>query len=289
MVGDLLCGAVPGYKGYIPGSLPEGVYTGAKFTRAVERGREAHSVRTFNGQALREAREDQDLLARTAVPPPQQPYFDNRGIIYPAAGDTRHSRIPLSGEERLPFHSTLNLTSKTYDNVGDAGRARGCGSALRSIAGFTGYIPGKDAEGIYGATWSKTTEKSLDAHFMARLRAPKKFSLLNTEGVIMAPVSSDATKEAPIVNRSFQDHARGWSDCAYTGKQVDPAGRQPPFGRQEGFGLTQAPIFAATKHIPRYQGFVPGKTEGVVGMRQTAADQHAVHLFKRATMRNTQR
>jgi hypothetical protein len=75
------------------------------------------------------------------------------------------------------------VCSKTWEGLvhkapqgykGFSTQIAGFGNATGNIPGFTGHVPGKNAENMYGDTWSKTCENSVASHFMARSRAPKR-------------------------------------------------------------------------------------------------------------------
>jgi len=226
-------------------------------------------------------------LARS-VPKGFAPSHDARGIAHPFAGDVQHSRAPIEGEERVHFHSDLGLTSKAHEKRGGFGNLRGYGSAARAIPGFTGHIPGKFAENVYADGWSKMTEKSVGSHIRAVRRGPKEMTMISEGGTIVAPTSSDMLSEIPLHNSSYQCRHRGWSDCKFTGVDVDPAGRAAPKDRQEAYGAVAAP--PSNKWIHGYTGWVPGRVgESVVGERQCKTNDISDHLFRKNRMRITQR
>jgi len=235
------------------------------------------------------AKEDRERRAASAAAAPRAPSHDCRGIGYAAAGDTRHSRIPATGEEKAHLHSTMGLTSLAHEGLGGAGHLKGYAKAATGIPGYGGYIPGKAAENVYADTWSKSHERSLGAHFDARRSAPKKWCIV-AEGNTLVPAGpGDANKEIPIKNPSYQDRVRGWSSCEFTGSRVDPAGRLAPRDRQDGFGSVQANI---NPLVPShgYAGWVPGRVgENVVGERQCKTNAVSAHLFNKSRMRITQR
>merc|ERR1712118_370864 len=96
--------------------------------------------------------------------------------------------------------------------------------------------PGKHAENVHAEGWSKSCERSLGAHLTAKLAAPRKFSMLADGRTYVEPVPSDQMQERPLKNPSYQDAARGWSKCSFSGAHVDPAGRLAPNGRQDSYG-----------------------------------------------------
>eukprot|EP00931_Biecheleriopsis_adriatica_P121240 TRINITY_DN96323_c0_g1_i1.p1 TRINITY_DN96323_c0_g1~~TRINITY_DN96323_c0_g1_i1.p1 ORF type:complete len:311 (-),score=40.87 TRINITY_DN96323_c0_g1_i1:61-993(-) len=293
-IGDHIGNAVPGYMGYVPGARLEVENSAATHKRSIELAKESRSHRTWDAQAHRLGREHADRRARSTVPPTLLPTYDNRGISYPAAGDTHHSRVASSTEEKVHFHSSMGLSSLTHDNLGGAGDLKGYGAAARGIPGYKGFVPGKVAENVHAEVWSKCHEKSLKSHFESRGRAPKVYSLVTEGRTTIAPVKADTLAEVPIRNPSYHDHARGWSDCAFTGKHIDSAGRLPPHGRQEGFGGIQPPVNQMGMHgiipIHGYAGCVPGRVgENVVGERQCKTNAIADQLFRKNCMRNTQR
>lgn len=224
--------------------------------------------------------------------------IDKRGIGYPAAGDYFASDIRAVNEEKdaSHHHSAMGLTSLSHEDRGAAERLRGYGRSTRGIPGYCGYVPGKLAENVHADTWSKSNEKSLGAHFGARLAAPKKWGLLTESGTMVAPVKSDTMAENATFNPSYHDRVRGWSNCQFTGTHIDPAGRLAPKDRQEGFSCQQPPAPNVSTHgyrgsaIHGYSGWVPGRSgDSVVGERQCKTNAVADHLFKKNYMRITQR
>jgi len=280
--------------GHVPAARLEGSVTAAGWNRTMELAKDARSKRTYNAQDHRLGREDLDRRARSTVPPTLMPTFDNRGISHPAAGDTHHSRVPASNEAKVHHHSAMGLTSLQHDNLGGAGQLKGYGAASRGIPGYKGYIPGKAAENVFAEGWSKCHERSVNSHFGARSRAPKSWTLMTEGRTSIAPVRADTLEEIPIRNPSYQDHARGWSDCDFTGKDIDPAGRLPPHGRQEGFA-TSAPNLEKLSlrgmvPIHGYGGWVPGRVgENVIGERQCKTNAISGQLWEKTRMRTTQR
>lgn len=260
----------------------------ATFGRSLDLSRELRSHKTFDAQAMRQTREDAHRRTRNETVP-RAPEYDNRGHGYPAAGDTQHSRIPVSGEEKAHYHSEYGLTSLAHDNLGGAGRMKGYGSVVRGIPGFRGFVPGKAAENVFAEGWSKSHERALGMHFHARATAPKKWSLLTEGGTMVGPVAADTLAEIRIFNPSYHDD-RGWSNCDFAGKHVDPAGRLAPKDRQEGFGHRSAAINLMGAPIHGYTGWVPGKVgESVVGERICKTNAISAHLFKKNQIRITQR
>jgi len=293
-IGNHIGNAVPGYMGHVPGARLEGSITASGWSRSLDLAKDARSRSTYNAQDHRLGREDLDRRARSTVPPKLMPTYDNRGISYPAAGDTQHSRVPASDEEKVHHHSAMGLSSLTHDNLGSAGQLKGYGAASRGIPGYKGFIPGKTSENAFAEGWSKCHERSIHSHFGARSKAPKSWTLMTEGRTSIAPVRADTLEETPIRNPSYQDHARGWSDCMFTGKHIDPAGRLPPHGRQEGFATTAPPteVLGLRGMVPihGYTGWVPGKiAENVIGERQSKTNAVSGHLYDKARMRITQR
>jgi len=287
-MGETYASAIPGYLGFVPGKNSETHISFGIPTVNIEACRQERTRASFDPQAQRKSRlEETDRVAKI-VAPPRQPFHDSRGMNHPCAGDTRHSRIPLSGEEKVHLQSELDLTSHSHEERGGMGNLRGYGSASRSISGFTGHIPGKFAENVFGDGWSKQTERSVGHHLRAVRKGPKEFSLLTQGGTVVAPITADMLEEKPIRNTSYQDRTRGWSDCEYSGTQVDPAGRVGPKNRQEGYGGVGPPT---CKHgIHGYSGWNPGRIgESVVGERQCKTNDISHALFLKNTMRITQR
>jgi len=289
VVRDHIGGAVPGYAGHVPGQRIEVSVLGGTFTKGVEASRHTRSRPTIDCQAHRLAREDRENRANSAAPPARAPCHDSRGIGYAAAGDTRHSRVAVAGEEKAHLHSTMGLTSLAHEGLGGAGQLKGYSKAAVGIPGYAGYVPGKAAENVFADTWSKSHERSLGAHFDARRTAPKKWSVVAEGNTLVSAAPRDSLKEIPIKNPSYQDRVRGWSTCDFTGSQVDPAGRLAPRDRQEGFNGVAANL-NPTVPIHGYAGWVPGRVgENVVGERQCKTNAVSAHLFNKSRMRITQR
>mmetsp|Transcript_44915 Transcript_44915/g.143892 ORF Transcript_44915/g.143892 Transcript_44915/m.143892 type:complete len:314 (-) Transcript_44915:122-1063(-) len=292
VVRDHIGGAIPGYSGFVPGRRTEVETIACTFADEVQAGRQTRARQTFDAVALRQGQEDADRRSRSLVPSARQPAYDSRGNGYAAAGDTLHSRIAVSGEEKAHCHSNMGLTSQAHENLGGAGELRGYGRAAKGIPGYGGYVPGKHSENVYAEGWSKSHEKSLGAHFVARMSQPKKFSVLTEGNTLVPSTSADALREIPLKNPAYNDRISGWSTCEFTGTQVDPAGRLAPRDRQDGFGGVQANIntMTASAAIHGYAGWVPGRVgENVVGERQCKTNAVASHLFNKNRMRITQR
>lgn len=271
-IGDHIGNAVPGYAGHVPGARLEGEVVASTFGRSLRVSQGVRSQSTCDVQAMRLQREEWDRQQRTILPPTLAPVYDKRGIGYQPAGDTRHSRIPESNEEKSHYHSGWGLTSLAYENLGGAGKLKGHGAASRGIPGYLGFIPGKVSENSVAETWSKTQERSLSSHLAARAAAPKQWTLMSDGRTSVAPVKSDTMAEMPIWNPSYQDHARGWSDCRVTGKHVLPAGASAPVGKQEAFNMRVPELEHVLHHgtapILGYKGYIPGKvSENVIGER----------------------
>jgi len=290
--------AVPGYMGHVPGMRHEDATYGCTFARSLEASRGTRSRATYDTQQLRKNGERAADETRRAEPRTIAPAHDKRGMFYPAAGDTQHSRIRASGEDKDEghFHSSMGLTSSSHEDRGAAERLRSYGRAARGVPGYCGYVPGKIPENIYSDTWSKTHEKSLGAHFDARLKAPNKYGLLTAGGTLVSTSATDGSPEEPIFNTSYHDRIRGWSNCQFSGCHVDPAGRLAPRDRQEGFQLLPPPNPNIGNHGTRgaaihgYMGWVPGRVgESVVGERQCKTNAISDHLFDKQIMRITQR
>ncbi|CAE8635797.1 unnamed protein product [Polarella glacialis] len=296
IIGDHIANAVPGYMGFCPARRLEGSTMGAGHSRSLELSQTARSRKTYDQQAHRLSREATVRTLRSTVPAAMAPTYDSRGICYPPAGDTHHSRVPVAGEDKSHhhLHSTMGLTSATHEKLGGGTQLKGYGKSMIGIPGYTGFVPGKAAENIVADTWSKTVERSVHTHFDARRRAPKQWGLLTKEGTAIAHVTADSLAEVPIKNPSYQCLSKGWSDCRLTGKHVDPAGRLAPHGRQEDYGCEMPPVnkvgYRPVEPIHRYTGFVPGRvSENVVGERQSVSNAISDQLHKKFRMRITQR
>lgn len=295
-IGDHIGNAVPGYTGHVPGARLEGEVVASTFGRSLRVSQGVRSQTTCDVQAMRLQREESDRQQRTILPPTLAPVYDKRGIGYQPAGDTRHSRIPESNEdqEKSHYHSGWGLTSLAYENLGGAGKLKGHGAASRGVPGYLGFIPGKVSENSFAETWSKTQERSLSSHLAARAAAPKQWTLMSDGRTSVAPVKSDTMAEMPIWNPSYQDHARGWSDCRVTGKHVLPAGASAPVGKQKAFNMRVPELEHVLHHgtapILGYKGYIPGKvSENVIGERHCKTVAIADHLHRKALVRITQR
>jgi len=185
----------------------------------------------------------------------------------------------------------MGLTSRTYDDAGGLGSLRGYGSTARNVPGFAGHVPGKRAENVIACTWTKANEQGLVDHFAAQHAGPKKLGLATKGGTLTHFVKADCMAEIPIKSRSHSDVVHGFSDDAYVGAGVDPAGRC--LG-QESYGLGPQPppktTFGAAVPIHGYAGWVPGRVgESVCGERQCQTNHVADVLWKKNRMRVTQR
>lgn len=283
-----IANAIPNYAGHVPGVRTEEDVSFGYFGKNVDACRHRRSRATFDHQDARIKQEDQERFTRSLPTRIEAPEYDKRGVSHPVAGDTLHSRVPASNEDRVHYQSSLGLTSLTHEDRGGIGRHRGYQSASRAIAGFTGHIPGKIAENIFSDGWSKTTERSVANHLAAVRNNPKEHCVMTQGATVVAPHPADTLGEKPIFNPSYQDRIRGWSNCEFTGKHVEAAGRLAPKDRQEGFqGVSPPP---SKGRIHGYAGWVPGRVgENVVGERQCKTNDIANHLFKKQRMRVTQR
>lgn len=287
-MGEHIGNSVPLYMGFVPGKNSETHHSYTIHSRQVDRCRQERSRASYDRQALDKGKRDEaDRLARS-LPPPKAPMHDNRGHFHPPAGDTKHSRIPAEGEEKFHLQCGLGLTSHAHEDRGGFGNLRGFGSASRGIPGFTGYVPGKLSENVFGDGFSKQCERSVASHLRAVRKGPKEMSLLSEAGTLVAPTAADSIDEIPLRNPSYQCRVRGWSGCEFSGIDVDAAGRNAPMNRQEGYGGKYPP--PSKSQIHGYTGWVPGRVgESVVGERQCKTNDIADHLFKKNRMRITQR
>mmetsp|Transcript_84299 Transcript_84299/g.188201 ORF Transcript_84299/g.188201 Transcript_84299/m.188201 type:complete len:227 (-) Transcript_84299:135-815(-) len=166
---------------------------------------------------------------------------------------------------------------------------RGYGTVARGIPGYGGHIPGKAAENVFADTWLKSNTRSLGSHLVARNDAPKEWSLLTEGRTLLPAAAADAIVEVPLKNPSYQDCARGWSACGFTGARIEAAGRIAPKDRQEAFGCS-APRPPRDMPIHGYTGWVRGRAgESVVGERQSMTRTISDHLSKKNSIRVTQR
>lgn len=282
--GKTTLGAIPGYTGHVPASRVENLEF-TTFKKCNQACRDYRQIPGYDAQALDRTRADSSLpRART---PPCAPRFDARGLTFPAAGDCQFSRIPVKGEVRNSLHKSLGTLSRTWDGHGGADKLKGMSSVAVAIPGFTGHVPGNKAENVFGDGWSKNMESSLAAHLLSRSRAPKVRSYITKERTFVPALESDNGQELPILNPSYQDHARGWSGCEYTGSKVDPAGRVGPRCRQESYRLEAPPPWRAAIG---YTGFIPGRIgENIIGERQRATDDISRTLTEKNRVRVLQR
>lgn len=274
--------SIPGYMGHVPGKRIENFEDAHRTHGVACRGSHDHrSVPAFNVRRTELERQ----LSRTAPLEPQlrrKPERDVRGIGS-TAGDYFHSRIPHFLEEKDP--PTSGVTA--LDFQGYAHQVPRYARAAKGIPGYKGHIPGKHAENLYADTWQKTSELSIGAHVAARHAAPKTHCILTEGHTLVNAVPGDCLTEIPMINNSYQDHIRGWSDCEYSGTQIDPAGRLAPNGRQEHFGCRPPPLRGK---MHGYAGYVPGRTsENVIGERQCKTNHVAELLTNKNRMRITQR
>lgn len=285
---DHIGNAIPGYLGHVPGSRTGPAHIqSAPFAHAVRGCREARSQQAWHTQEHRLGQEAEDHRVRSIVPPSMAPMYDKRGISHPFAGDTVHSRIAPTNEEKVHFQSSYGLTSSAHEGLGGLGTMQGYGSASRGIPGFMGHIPGKISENVFAEGQSKSHEKSIRSHFKARSQAPKKWNVMTEGCTLVAPTSSDTLTEKPVFNPAYNDCQNGWSTCEFTGTKVGPAGRLAPHGRQEGFGAQSVPLMG---HMHGYAGWAPCRVgENVIGERHAKTDFLADHLNKKNRMRHTQR
>lgn len=261
--------AIPGYKGYIPGRTENYAGTYKKMTEKSQTGRHqtAFSKLEPEEQRSKAAYLDATWFTRKPKEPPRERVPDVRGIDPPAAGDFCESRIPHSS-------STPKL-SKQQSDIGGLARPQ------KGITAFTGFIPGFKSENVYGKTWNRSLQMSADAHLQANAderarcaetkqprhpaRDKVRATLLTKESTVVPEVDADGLREVPLHSNSYQDVRRGYSRCMFAGVDVAPAGRAPPFGRQDGFGRRPAP---SPEKPHGYTGYVPGKiAQNVVGER----------------------
>lgn len=302
--------AIPGYTGYVPGRSDN--FDFSTWRRETQACCSNRSLPTFDAQQLRRERE-RDLPSRTRCPK-----YDNRGIGFRPAGDT--DSVAMTTNERTSQIAPGNV-SQTWDATvnhaplgrnGSAHDIKGYSSVTRNIPGFTGYIPGKVAENLFGDGFSKTCENSLASHFLARkdqfphlrphsaptgLRSssrpntsqrPISAPVITKDHTAVLAVDTDFMKEIPLISSSYQDMIRGWSQCPYNGCQVEPAGAVAPVGRQERFFRPQPPVGDGIP--PGYTGYVPGKrSENVFAERKHVTRQISQLLTHKNKVRSKQR
>ncbi|CAD7968790.1 unnamed protein product [Amoebophrya sp. A120] len=298
---------IPGYRGYLPGvkaeTIGEGLFSNVLYESQHATKRKGHAQQHY----LLDRDTDRAVRNLDYEPMPERyptkeeilKKLDNKrgdddmatGWV-PTAGDYRESRVLDSHEcyyEEPPMDNVLK--------------------AKTNIVGYTGHIPGRESENVFANTWSRTNMNATAAFyrtFRGRNRNERNDPLALTKGrsrlfprgvydmnqnqggkllftkerTVVGRNESDSKPEIPMFSSSYQDKRRGWSLDPWVGKQIDPAGREEPFSRQESYGCI--PPFAAPR-APGYTGFVPGKVgENVVGERQTIADAVCFHR----TMKN---
>jgi len=292
--------------GYVPGRR-ENIDFGT-WHRETEACHEHRSLPTFDAQMLRRSCESEPPFIIRC------PKRDNRGLGFPAAGDTdtaamtsneRRSHV-APGNVSMTWDATVNQAPLGYK--GSAHDIKGYGNVTRNIPGFTGHIPGKIAENLFGDGFSKTCENAIASHFQAR-RDPRPHSAptgsrsssrpRTSQRPISAPVftkdhtavpwvESDFFPEIPLHNKSYQDMIRGWSRCPYNGCQVEPAGAVAPVGRQERFDRARPPVVDGIP--PGYTGYVPGKrSENVFAERKHTVRAISQLLTHKNKLRSKQR
>jgi hypothetical protein len=272
--------SIPGYTGFVPGRNAESL-EGSTFRRMNS---EARLQRSFDRY------DHQDLLKTRYNPPavekrPRSPIpRDARGLRSPAAGDQHESVI-----------------MRTSDLPHGAGGPEPHSHPRCAIPKYGGYIPGKDSENVYGDTWTKVNNRAVAAHHMSEHgqgvrplprplydgRQNEAFKRMMTyERTVVPRVETDNWREMPLINPSVQDLVRGTSSCPFTGKHVDPAGRDNPNGRTDSWGRTAPP---APWRAHGYAGYQVGKyAENVHGERQSRTEQIALHLHRKNRLRITQ-
>jgi len=293
--------------GYVPGRTEHADFsTWRKETQAC---RNERSLPTYDAQFLRRERESQK-------DPPfiiRCPKYDNRGIGFPAAGDT--DSVAMVSNERRSQIASGNVSETWDQTVNHAPLGRNCsahdikgyGNVTRNIPGFTGYIPGKVAENLFGDGFSKTCENSLASHFLAR-RGPRPHSaptgsrgsrpttsqrpisapVMTKDHTLVPAVDTDFMQEMPLISRSYQDMIRGWSHCPYNGCSVEAAGAVAPVGRQERYHRSKPPVGDGIP--PGYTGYVPGKiSENVFAERKHTTRQISQLLTHKNKVRSKQR
>jgi len=291
LFGDHAASSIPGYLGHCPGKNVDDLLCGT-WKKVNEACREFKKIPTYDGQALRCEREAEGK--KQSPKETKAPKYDKRGIGFQPAGDTMYSRI-FSSDQKTSLIGP-GVCSKTWDGLvhrspqgykGFSTEITGFGNATRNIPGFTGHIPGKIAENLYGDTWSKTCENSVASHFLVRAKAPKRTAFFTKEHTAVPAIDCDYYKEIPLHNKSYIDHENGWSTCQYAGLQIDPAGRLPPAGHQETFGRHRPPEASI---VHGYSGYVPGRvSENVHGDRQCKTNEVSQLLTYKNKMRVTQR
>lgn len=275
--------AIPRYAGYIPGKYSETVYAGIpqRVNKVCQQERTLNiTTQKVRGQSV------------PAPPPERQRPWDRRGHASPFAGDYKESMV---ASPRRP-EATAGAKSAVVGN----------------IPGYGGHIPGHHAENVYGNTWQRTLDNSNRAHektycgdnrverddpFPLRSRKePRGFwdqaqnknrrSLITKEGTVIPRVDSDHFREIAPFNPAYNDLARGYSGCPFTGKNIDPAGRNAPVTRQEGHKLAPPPTGVRANG---YMGFIPGKySENVIGERERKTNEISSILTSKTRIRTLQ-
>jgi hypothetical protein len=272
--------AIPGYTGFVPGKNVEEI-CGGTFRRVNSEARLMRSYDRYDHQDLVKTRKYPEALPKRSRSPIPR---DGRGLRSPAAGDQHESVIMRATD--LPH---------------GPGGPEPHGFPKCAIPHYGGYIPGKDSENVYGDTWTKVNNRSVAAHHMSEHglgtrpiprplydgRQNEAFKRMMTyERTVVPRVETDSYKEMPLINPSAQDLVRGTSSCPFTGKHVDPAGRDFPKGRTDDWGRTAPP---EPWRAHGYQGYQVGKyAENVHGERQSRTEQIALHLHRKNRLRITQ-
>lgn len=216
--------AIPKYAGYVPGKYCETVYGG--ITHRVNKTCQKRRTLRIDTKKVRGEREPEP-------PPVEERPWDRRGILEPFAGDHMESRIPARSTSMPHFHATswLNnqcLSRNVYDGPNRLER--------------NDPFPDRSRRQPR-SFWDLAQNKNLRC-------------LMTHGGTVIARMDSDHMLERPIFNPAYNDLINGWSDCAYVGRNVDPAGRLPPNTKQERFGLHKPP---RSQMIPGHQIYSPRK------------------------------
>lgn len=238
------------------------------------------------------------------------PTFDAQMLAAENAHKARNAIVDQIRAPRPMSAGSVDAAGDQYMKVGrdhSTKEVPGFASVTRNIPGFTGYIPGKVAENLFGDGFSKTCESSLSSHFLARRarphsaptgphsssrprtsQRPVSAPILTKDHTAVTTMESDFFQEIPLHNRNYQDVLRGWSRCEYTGCQIEPAGAVAPVGRQERFGRAKPPEVDGIP--PGYTGYVPGKiSENIFAERKLKERQISKLLTHKNKVRSKQR
>eukprot|EP00451_Oxyrrhis_marina_P028090 CAMPEP_0204358392 /NCGR_PEP_ID=MMETSP0469-20131031/36484_1 /ASSEMBLY_ACC=CAM_ASM_000384 /TAXON_ID=2969 /ORGANISM="Oxyrrhis marina" /LENGTH=353 /DNA_ID=CAMNT_0051346255 /DNA_START=19 /DNA_END=1080 /DNA_ORIENTATION=- len=310
--------AIPGYRGFVPGKNSDTVF-GGTFRKVNSDSQLLRQRKMYDPGAASQVRSiraregAQKSATGTLRMSSLGSTADQRG------GPDHHTRHPAvtsgaavrSHAAAGDFEESRILDTKEL-RWRDNGPRRG-DLKRDNIVGYTGFVPGRHSENVFANTWTLNNSESVKKHKQSeygrrhketpdqyygrsmRMHPSKGTShgnegsrqTLTAERTVVPAIEADKFREIPIFNPSYQDRVRGTSTCEFSGKGVDPAGRQAPVNRQDGTGL-KAPPAPLRPH--GYAGYVQSRgAENVIGERQCKTDIIAMGLHRKNKMQITQR